>query len=88
MGDNQQRDAGSAAAEHPHGQGGSPGAARPADDDRDSVASREGAGGAGADGVHGVDPKAGLQREVGDIEADDPQDGSLPGRMGGGLAGG
>lgn len=36
------------------------------------------------------DPKAGMDREVGDL--DDPDgvedDGALPGRMGGGLAGG
>lgn len=36
------------------------------------------------------DPKAGVDREVGDL--DDPDavedDGALPGRMGGGLAGG
>ena len=41
-------------------------------------------------GKPGPDPKAGVAREVGDL--DDPDavkdDGALPGRMGGGLAGG
>lgn len=35
------------------------------------------------------DPKAGLDREVGDLEDPDAEDaGALPGRAGGGLAGG
>ncbi len=35
------------------------------------------------------DPKGGVDREVGDIEDPDAQDeGALPGRVGGGLAGG
>lgn len=35
------------------------------------------------------DPKAGLDREVGDLEDPDAgDDGALPGRAGGGLAGG
>ena len=36
------------------------------------------------------DPKAGVDREVGDLEDPDAvdEDGALPGRMGGGLAGG
>jgi len=41
------------------------------------------------DNAGGPDPQAGLDREVGDLE--DPnaeQDGALPGRAGGGLAGG
>lgn len=37
----------------------------------------------------GPDPKAGLDREVGDLEDPDAEDdGALPGRAGGGLAGG
>ncbi|MGJ4730282.1 hypothetical protein [Luteimonas sp. SDU101] len=35
------------------------------------------------------DPEAGLDREVGDLEDPDAEDdGALPGRVGGGLAGG
>lgn len=36
------------------------------------------------------DPKAGVDKEVGDLEDEDAvrEDGALPGRMGGGLAGG
>ncbi|MDQ3269778.1 MAG: hypothetical protein M3Q11_06275 [Pseudomonadota bacterium] len=38
----------------------------------------------------GTDPQAGLDREVGDLENPDAVDeeGALPGRVGGGLAGG
>jgi len=37
----------------------------------------------------GPDPKAGLDREVGDLEDQDAEDdGALPGRAGGGLTGG
>lgn len=36
------------------------------------------------------DPRAGMDKEVGDLEDEDAvrEDGALPGRMGGGLAGG
>lgn len=39
---------------------------------------------------NGPDPKAGMDREVGDLDDPDAveKDGALPGRMGGGLAGG
>lgn len=37
---------------------------------------------------HAPDPQAGLDREVGDLEDPDAEDdGALPGRAGGGLAG-
>lgn len=49
-------------------------------------------GSSGTDPANGVDlpaadAEAGMQREVGDLDADAADDGSLPGRMGGGLAG-
>ena len=38
---------------------------------------------------HVPDPQAGLDREVGDLDDPDAEDdGALPGRVGGGLAGG
>lgn len=43
-----------------------------------------------ADPLAKPDPQAGMNREVGDLEDPDAveNDGALPGRMGGGLAGG
>lgn len=89
MGDNQERDdtaAGIARSEdnkHPSGQ-----AQRGAEDVRSAPPAAQGEPDAGVDGApQPGDPEAGMQREVGDIAADDPDDGSLPGRMGGGLAG-
>lgn len=66
--------------------GSTPASEGPSDRARDESANREGAKGP----PNPRDSKAGFDREVGDI--DDPEavedEGALPGRMGGGLAGG
>ena len=66
--------------------GSTPASEGPGDRSREESAGREGAAGP----PNPTDRKAGLDKEVGDI--DDPDavddDGALPGRMGGGLAGG
>lgn len=58
----------------------------PSDRSADEAADREGAKGP----PNPANPKAGFDREVGDIDDPDAIDdeGALPGRMGGGLAGG
>jgi len=62
----------------------------PADDDGDGDSRAEDDRGPRPLGeASSTDPKAGVDREVGDLEDEDAtDDGALPGRVGGGLAGG
>ncbi|WP_037083389.1 hypothetical protein [Pseudoxanthomonas sp. J35] len=63
----------------------------PADDDGDGGASRaeDDRGPTSRGEASSTDPKAGVDREVGDLEDQDAtDDDALPGRVGGGLAGG
>ena len=63
--------------------GSTPSSEGPGDRARDEAGDRDAAKGP----PNPSDQKAGLDREVGDIN-DPDDDGALPGRMGGGLAGG
>lgn len=62
----------------------------PADDDGDGDSRAEDDRGHRSPGeASSTDPRAGVDREVGDLEDEDAtNDGALPGRVGGGLAGG
>ena len=61
---------------------------QPDEDQRRDGSARESAPDSGAP-QQPADPQAGIDREVGDLEDPDAEeDGALPGRVGGGLAGG